>query len=136
MFHNKDGNKILLELMEKNENTLLREKIYNILSNRGEISKFYHERWDLQKGIKSGPVGYEFKTFTEADNHNQQKSKNQSNGGKKKKKWKLLILYSNSESYLWVNFILYIYSQMIENSSALKKHFLSSILPYQGSKEP
>lgn len=84
MYRNKDGNKILLDLMDRNENTLLREKIYNVLASIGEASKFYHERWDLQKGIKSGPAGYEFKNFTEADN--QQRNNNQSTGGKKKKK--------------------------------------------------
>lgn len=42
MYRNREGNKILLDLMDKNENTLLREKIYNLLANHGEPSKFYH----------------------------------------------------------------------------------------------
>lgn len=38
----------------------------------------------MQKGIKSGPVGFQFKSFTEADT--QQKKNNQNNGSKKSKK--------------------------------------------------
>lgn len=33
-----------------------------------------------------------------------------------------------------INLFFIYYSEMIENSSALKKHFLSSILPYQEAK--
>lgn len=42
----------------------MRDKIYNVLANTGEQSKFYHDRWGMQIGIRSGPVGIEFKNFT------------------------------------------------------------------------
>jgi len=57
MYRNREGNKILLDLMDKNEISPLREKIYNVISNSGEASKFYHDRWGMQIGIRSGPVG-------------------------------------------------------------------------------
>jgi hypothetical protein len=66
--------------MDKNENTSLRLKIYNLLSNGREQSKYNHERWGLQIGIRSGPVGAEFKNFTEAD----LQCKQIMNGNKKK----------------------------------------------------
>jgi hypothetical protein len=68
--------------MDKNENTPLRLKIFNLLSNGREPSKFNHDRWGMQIGIRSGPVGADFKNFTEADNL----CKQQLNSNKKKEK--------------------------------------------------
>lgn len=55
------------------------------MASHGEPSKFYHERWGMQIGIRSGPVGIEFKSFSEADK-SQNNNNNQSNK-KSKKKW-------------------------------------------------
>ena len=74
MFKNREGNKILLDLMDRSENTPLREKIHTVLAN-GEPSKFYHDRWGIQIGSRSGPVGIEFKSFTEADAHQSKNNK-------------------------------------------------------------
>ena len=63
MYRNKEGNKILLDLMDRNENTALREKIYNLVGSY-DTSKFHHDRWGMQLGIRSGPVGGEYKNFS------------------------------------------------------------------------
>jgi hypothetical protein len=38
-----------------------------LLANGREPSKYNHERWGMQIGIRSGPVGADFKNFTDAD---------------------------------------------------------------------
>ena len=63
MFRNKEGNRILLDLLNKNDNYVLREKIYSVLVN-GESSKFNHDGWAPILGIRSGPVGVEFRNFS------------------------------------------------------------------------
>lgn len=80
--------------MDRNETTPLRQKIYNLLAYHGEPSKFYHDRWGMQIGIRSGPVGIQFKNFTEADtkyksqqsNNNNNNINNNNNSNKKTKK--------------------------------------------------
>lgn len=63
MYRNREGNKILLDLLEKYEHTTLRDRILNSLPI-GESSKFYYERWGVQQGVRSGPVGIEARSFT------------------------------------------------------------------------
>ncbi len=62
MYRNKEGNKILLDLLEKNENTVLWEKIHVIA--QGQLTKFFQDRWGIQGGIRSGPVGIDFNSFS------------------------------------------------------------------------
>jgi hypothetical protein len=56
IFRNKDGNKILLEIMEKLEGTELWDRLYSILI-RLEPTRFYHDRWGVCLGSRSGQVG-------------------------------------------------------------------------------
>jgi hypothetical protein len=65
LFRNKDGNKILLEIMERHETIPVRDKIYNQLL-MGEPTKFNHDRWGVIMGIRSGVVGTEYTSFSEA----------------------------------------------------------------------
>jgi hypothetical protein len=65
MFRNKDANKTLLEIMEKHEGSALREKIQSQLM-MGELTKFNHERWGVALGSRSGIVGTEFTSFSDA----------------------------------------------------------------------
>lgn len=51
--------------MEKHEGSALREKIQNQLM-MGELTKFNHERWGVALGSRSGIVGTEFSSFTDA----------------------------------------------------------------------
>ena len=69
MYRNREGNKILLDLLDRYEKTSLRDKIINYLPV-GECSKFCHERWNRHKGVSSGPVGIDSKSFSEADSIN------------------------------------------------------------------
>ena len=81
MYRNRDGSKILLEIMEKYENTLLREKIYHILII-GEPARFHQERWGIALGSRSGQVGTQFSNFSEAAEH----TKSSASGSKSNKK--------------------------------------------------
>lgn len=53
IFRNKDGNKILLEIMEKLEGSELWDRLYSILV-RQEPTRFYHDRWGVCLGSRSG----------------------------------------------------------------------------------
>lgn len=85
MFRNKEGNKILLDLMDRNEGTLLWEKIYHVLVN-AEVSSFYYDRWGPIFGCRSGPAGIEFRSFSEADHAHQRKSTYSNKNSKKSRK--------------------------------------------------
>lgn len=65
MYRNREGNKILLDIMDRGGGTGLRDKIWSVVVG-GESSRFYHERWGVQMGIRSGPVGG-WGSFTEAE---------------------------------------------------------------------
>lgn len=65
MYRNKDGNKILLALMEKYEGTLVHEKIYSQIV-KAEPSKIAQDRWGMVLGCRSGTVGTYYSSFSEA----------------------------------------------------------------------
>jgi hypothetical protein len=65
MFRNKEGNKILLTIMERYENCAIREKISSQLM-MAEPTKFLHERWGVTLGSRSGMVGTNWSSFTDA----------------------------------------------------------------------
>lgn len=65
MYQNKEGNRVLLTIMEKYENTALREKIHNQLA-MAQPTKFLHDRWGVVMGCRSGTVGTDLKSFPEA----------------------------------------------------------------------
>ena len=64
IFRNKDGNKILLEIMEKLDGTELWDRLYGVLI-RLEPTRFYHDRWGVCLGSRSGQVGGKFLSFPE-----------------------------------------------------------------------
>lgn len=74
LYRNKDGNKILLTLMEKCEGTPLRERISAQLMML-EPSKFQHDRWALVLGSRSWTTGTQYGSFTEAMKPRQKKKK-------------------------------------------------------------
>jgi hypothetical protein len=51
--------------MEKHEGIPVRDKINNQLM-MGETTKFNHDRWGMVLGIRSGTVGTELKSFSDA----------------------------------------------------------------------
>ena len=55
IFRNKDGNKILLEIMEKWEKTKLWDKFYYILIGL-EPTRVYHDRWGGALGSRSSTL--------------------------------------------------------------------------------
>lgn len=55
----------MLEIMERHDDLSIRDKIYNQLL-LGEPTKFNHDRWGVVMGIRSGVVGTEYGSFTEA----------------------------------------------------------------------
>ena len=63
MYRNRDGSKVLLEIMEKYEHTLIREKIYTLLIT-AEPPRVCQERWQVALGSRSGQVGSHFSSFT------------------------------------------------------------------------
>jgi hypothetical protein len=65
LFRSKDGNRILLELMEKQEGSELWGRIYSVLV-QVEPTKYYHDRWGLCLGCRSGQVGTRLTAFPEA----------------------------------------------------------------------
>lgn len=62
IFRNKDGNKILLEIMEKLEGTEFWDRLYSTLI-KIEPTRFYHDRWGVCLGSRSGQVGTRFTGF-------------------------------------------------------------------------
>ena len=56
VFRNKDGNKILLEIMERLEGSAIQQKIAGVLL-KVEPTRFYHDRWGVCLGSRSGQVG-------------------------------------------------------------------------------
>ena len=62
IFRNKDGNKILLEIMEKLEGTEFWDRLYSTLI-KVEPTRFYHDRWGVCLGSRSGQVGTRFTGF-------------------------------------------------------------------------
>jgi hypothetical protein len=65
LFRNKDGNKILLEMMERLEGIELWDRFYGIMI-RIEPTRFYHDRWGVCLGSRSGQVGTRLLGFPEA----------------------------------------------------------------------
>lgn len=65
LFRSKDGNRILLELMERQEVSELWERIYSILV-QVEPTKYYHDRWGVCLGCRSGQAGTRLTSFPEA----------------------------------------------------------------------
>ncbi len=51
--------------MERHDNTPVRDKIYNQLI-MGEPTKFNHDRWSAVIGIRSGTIGTEYESFSDA----------------------------------------------------------------------
>ena len=68
LYGNREGNKVLLEIMERQEDSLLREKIQSQLMN-GSASRYNHDRWGMTLGTRSGTVG-EWGSFSESRKHN------------------------------------------------------------------
>ena len=62
IFRNKDGNRILLEIMEKLEGTELWDRLYSVLIKL-EPTRFYHDRWGVCLGSRSGQVGTRYLSF-------------------------------------------------------------------------
>ena len=66
IFKNKDGNKILLEIMEKLEGTELWDRLNGILI-REVPTRFYHDRWGVCLGPRSSQPGSRSPNFPEAN---------------------------------------------------------------------
>jgi hypothetical protein len=64
IFRNKDGNKVLLEIMERLEGIELWDRLYSILI-RVEPTRFYHDRWGVCLGSRSSQVDTHFNRFPE-----------------------------------------------------------------------
>lgn len=64
--------------MEKYENTAIREKIYSQLVMT-EPAKFQHERWGVTLGSRSGTVGTNWSSFSDAVNPSVNKKKKHNN---------------------------------------------------------
>ncbi len=62
IFRNKDGNKVLLEIMEKLEGIELWDRLFGILL-QVEPTRYYHDRWGVCLGSRSGQVGTRFNAF-------------------------------------------------------------------------
>jgi hypothetical protein len=77
MFRNKDSNKILLEIVERNEGSALREKI--VMSVINELTKFNHDRWGVTLGSRSGMVGTQLTSFPDPVKKGSRKKKNYNN---------------------------------------------------------
>ena len=56
LFANRDGNKVLLEILEKQEDSMLKEKIQSQVAT-GDLSRYNHDRWGQTLGSRSGTVG-------------------------------------------------------------------------------
>lgn len=69
IFRNKDGNKILLEIMERLEGTELWDRLYGVLI-QVEPTRYYHDRWGVCLGSRSGQVGTRLSVFPEARKKN------------------------------------------------------------------
>ena len=65
IFRNKDGNKILLEMMERLEGLDVWDRLYGVLI-QVEPARFYHDRWGVCLGSRSGQVGTRLTGFPEA----------------------------------------------------------------------
>lgn len=78
MFRNRDANKILLEIVEKHEESALREKIQSQLM-LNEPTKFNHDRWGVALGSRSGTVGTGWTCFSDAVKKPAKKKKNYNN---------------------------------------------------------
>jgi hypothetical protein len=65
MYRNKEGNRVLLALMERHEGSGVREKVYGQLV-MAEPSKFQQDRWGVTLGCRSGTVGTEWNSFSDA----------------------------------------------------------------------
>lgn len=64
MYHNKEGNKILLEIMELNMELGLQDKIGSAIRGE-ESSKFNNRRWVSITGkSKTGAVGTNYTNFS------------------------------------------------------------------------
>lgn len=75
MYKNKDGNKILLEVMEKYESYEIWNRLYNVLITT-EPTRFYHDRWGACLGYRSGNVGGNWNSFSDAVQKYNTKRKN------------------------------------------------------------
>jgi len=76
MFHQKEGNKILLEILDIPEEIGLKDKINGALRNE-EPSKYNSRRWvGLMGKSKTGAVGTNYTSFSEAYSFQKRKNYN------------------------------------------------------------
>jgi len=76
MYHSKEGNKVLLEIMELTMELGLKDKINAVLRNE-EPSKFNNRRWVGVAGkCKTGAVGTNYTSFSEATSFSKRKHYN------------------------------------------------------------
>lgn len=73
MYNNKEGNKVLLEIMELPFELGLKDKISAVLRNE-QPSKFNNRRWvGLTGKCKTGAVGTHYNSFSEAHSFTKRK---------------------------------------------------------------
>ena len=74
IFKNKDGNRILLQIMEKLEGSELWDRLYSILI-RLEPTRYYHDRWGVCLGSRSSTQVTRNINFPEPKYRNKKKAK-------------------------------------------------------------
>ncbi len=76
MYHNKEGNRVLLEVMELNCDIGLKDRINETIRNE-QASKFNNRRWVTVTGkCKTGAVGTNYNSFSEAHTFTKRKNYN------------------------------------------------------------
>lgn len=74
IFRNKDGNRVLLEMMEQLEGSEIWDRLYSVLMKL-EVTRFYHDRWGVCLGSRSGQVATHLTGFPDPKANDPKKKK-------------------------------------------------------------